>query len=181
MSVGFIRDKLEIKFLILYVAAGVAEPMPLSDVQALTMIDDGIDYFDFSQCLSELVKTDHLRLNEHQQYVITPKGLKNSEICESSLPYSVRLRCDKNLAECNRRLRRKNQVQSSYQKRENGTYTVRFFLSDDMGSIMDLQLMATREDMARALREHFLKDPEKIYGQIMQMLLRDEEDEETAP
>lgn len=47
MSVGFIRDKLEIKFLILYVAAGVAEPMPLSDVQALTMIDDGIDYFDF--------------------------------------------------------------------------------------------------------------------------------------
>ena len=42
MSVGFIRDKLEIKFLILYVAAGVAEPMPLSDVQALTMIDDGM-------------------------------------------------------------------------------------------------------------------------------------------
>ena len=30
MSVGFIRDKLEIKFLILYVTAGVAEPMPLS-------------------------------------------------------------------------------------------------------------------------------------------------------
>ena len=35
--------------------------------------------------------------------------------------------------------------------------------------------------LARALRERFLKDPEKIYGQIMQMLLRDEEDEETAP
>ena len=88
MSVGFIRDKLEIKFLILYVAAGVAEPMPLSDVQALTMIDDGIDYFAFSQCLSELVSTDHLRINEEQKYVITPKGLKNSEICQSSLPLS---------------------------------------------------------------------------------------------
>ena len=92
MSVGFIRDKLEIKFLILYVTAGVAEPMPLSDIQALTMIDDGIDYFDFSQCLNELVKTDHLRINEHQQYAITPKGLKNSEICQSSLPYSVRMK-----------------------------------------------------------------------------------------
>ena len=44
-----------------------------------------------------------------------------------------------------------------------------------MGSIMDLQLMATREDMARALRERFLKDPEKIYGQIMQMLREDPE------
>ena len=28
MSVGFIRDKLEIKFLILYVAAGVSNTMP---------------------------------------------------------------------------------------------------------------------------------------------------------
>ena len=118
------------------------------------------------------MKTGHLTLSEDGLYAITEKGLKNSQICESSLPYSVRLRCGKNLADCNRRLRRKNQVQSSYQKRENGTYTVRFFLSDDMGSIM-----ATREDMARALRERFLKDPEKIYGQIMQLLLQDEEKE----
>ena len=90
MGVGFIRDKLEIKFLILYVTAGVAEPMPLSDIQALTMIDDGIDYFDFSQCLNELVKTGHLRINDEQKYAITPKGLKNSEICQSSLPRSRR-------------------------------------------------------------------------------------------
>ena len=181
MGIGFIQDKLEIKFLILYIAARVTEPLEPAAMQDLTMCDDGIDYFDYAECLNDLVKTEHLRVTEDGRYVITEKGLKNSQICESSLPYSVRLRCDKNLAECNRRLRRKNQVQSSYQKRENGTYTVRFFLSDDMGSIMDLQLMATREDMARALRERFLKDPEKIYGQIMQMLLRDEEDEETAP
>ena len=155
--------------------------IPFEVVLDLTLCDDAIDYFDFSECLNDLVKTGHLTLSEEGLYAITEKGLKNSQICESSLPYSVRLRCDRNLAECNRRLRRKNQVQSSYQKRENGTYTVRFFLSDDMGSIMDLQLMATREDMARALRERFLKDPEKIYGQIMQLLLRDEEGEETAP
>ena len=181
MGHGFIHDKLEIKFLILYITARVIEPIPFEVVLDLTLCDDAIDYFDFSECLNDLVKTGHLTLSEEGLYAITEKGLKNSQICESSLPYSVRLRCDKNLAECNRRLRRKNQVQSSYQKRENGTYTVRFFLSDDMGSIMDLQLMATREDMARALRERFLKDPEKISGQIMQMLLRDEEDEETAP
>ena len=168
--------------MILYIAARVIEPVPFDTLLDLTLCDDAIDYFDFSECLADLVKTGHLTLDELSGlYAITDKGRRNSEICETSLPYSVRLRCDKNLAECNRRLRRKNQVQSSYQKRENGTYTVRFFLSDDMGSIMDLQLMATREDMARALRERFLKDPEKIYGQIMQMLLRDEEDEETAP
>ena len=116
MSVGFIRDKLEIKFLILYVTAGVAEPMPLSDIQALTMIDDGIDYFDFSQCLNELVKTDHLRINEHQQYAITPKGLKNSEICQSSLPYSVRMKADRLIAAHRQELVRRAQVRAQVER-----------------------------------------------------------------
>ena len=174
MSVGFIRDKLEIKFLILYVAAGVAEPMPLSDVQALTMIDDGIDYFDFSQCLSELVKTDHLRLNEHQQYVITPKGLKNSAICESSLPYSVRLRTDRNIEEYNKELLRQAQVQGKAIPRENGTYTVELKLSDDVDSLMQLELMVATEEMAKDLAERFRKDPEHLYARVLEALYEEQ-------
>ena len=162
MSVGFIRDKLEIKFLILYVAAGVAEPMPLSDVQALTMIDDGIDYFDFSQCLSELVKTDHLRLNEHQQYVITPKGLKNSKICKSSLPLSVRLKADKLIAAHRQELIRRAQVRSTVERRENGTYTVELNLNDDVDNVMRLQLMVATKEMAEDLAQRFQKNPEQV-------------------
>ena len=100
MGNGFIRDKLEIKFLILYIAARVMEPLPLEGMQELTMCDDAIDYFDFSVCLADLVKTEHLYLTEDNKYGITPKGLKNSEICESSLPYSVRMRAEKNIAAC---------------------------------------------------------------------------------
>ena len=65
------------------------------------MCDDGIDYFAFSECLADLVKTEHLRLTDDGCYAITPKGLRNSEICESSLPYSVRIRTDKNVAAYN--------------------------------------------------------------------------------
>ena len=36
MGVGFIRDKLEIKFLILYIAARVSEPLPLEGMQEMT-------------------------------------------------------------------------------------------------------------------------------------------------
>lgn len=170
MGVGFIRDKLEIKFLILYVTAGVAEPMPLSDIQALTMIDDGIDYFDFSQCLNELVKTGHLRINDEQKYAITPKGLKNSEICESSLPYSVRLRTDKNVAEYNRLLLRKNQVQSRVAAQENGSYLVELRLQDDVDSILRLELTAATEAMARDLADRFRQDPEGVYTRLLSAL-----------
>lgn len=171
---GFIHDKLEIKFLILYIAARVIEPIPFDTVLDLTMCDDAIDYFDFSECLTDLVKTEHLTLSKDGLYAITEKGLRNSKICESSLPYSVRLRCDKNLDVWNRKLRRKSQVRASWEQRSNGTYTVKMALDDDMGSVMDLRLMVPREDMAKLLADRFQKAPEKIYSRIMDILLEEE-------
>lgn len=175
---GFIRDKLEIKFLILYIAARVIEPIPFDTVLDLTMCDDGIDYFDFSECLADLVRTEHLTLSEDGLYAITEKGRRNSEICESSLPYSVRIRTDKNVALCNQKLRRKSQVKASSQRRPNGTYTVNLSLSDDMGSVLDMDLMVVNEDMAHALEQRFRKNPEKLYSSLLTVLFADEENEE---
>ena len=171
---GFIHDKLEIKFLILYIAARIIEPIPFDTVLDLTMCDDAIDYFDFSECLADLVKTEHLTLSEEGLYGITDKGLRNSAICESSLPYSVRLRCDRNLEVWNRKLRRKSQIKSSWDQRNDGVYTLKLSLDDDMGSVMDLRLMVPREDMAKLLAERFRKSPEKLYGKIMELLLTED-------
>ncbi len=175
---GFIRDKLEIKFLILYITARVIEPIPFDTVLDLTLCDDAIDYFDFSECLADLVKTEHLTLSEEGLYAITEKGLRNSRICESSLPYSVRLRCDKTLAACNRKLRRKSQVKASVTQRPNGTYTAAFSLEDDMGSVMDLKLAIPREDMAKMLAERFRKSPERLYSEIMRVLMSSDPEED---
>ena len=169
MSVGFIRDKLEIKFLILYIASRVSEPMPLAELQELTMCDDGIDYFDFAECLNDLVNTEHLRLAD-ERYCITPKGLRNSEICESSLPYSVRIRADKNIAAYHKLLLRRNQVQSRVVSRENGTFTVELILRDDVDSVMTLELMVATEEMARDLADRFKKNPEQMYSGILEAL-----------
>lgn len=170
---GFIHDKLEIKFLILYIAARVIEPVPFSAMLELSLCDDAIGYFDFSDCLADLVKTQHLTLSDEGLYAITDKGRRNSEICESNLPYSVRQRCDKNLTDCNRRLRRKSQVRASSVRRPNGTWTVSLSLADDMGSVMDLNLMMVREDMAQAVEKRFRQSPERLYGQIVNLLLSD--------
>lgn len=97
----------------------------------------------------------------------------------SSLPYSVRLRCDKNISIINRKLRRKSQVRASTEVRDNGTYTVQLNLDDDMGSVMDLKLMVVREDMAKVLSERFMKAPEKLYSKVMDLLLTDDEEEES--
>ena len=180
---GFIKDKLEIKFLILYLAARIIEPVPFDTMLDLTLCDDAIDYFDFSDCLADLVRTENLTVDEKSGfYSITEKGRRNSEICETSLPYSIRLRCDKNLTQCNRALRRKNQVKSATELRPNGTYTVSLSLDDDMGNIMDLKLMVPREDMGKLLAARFRRAPEKLYSQIIDLLLNapDSDNEEQS-
>ena len=167
---GFIQDKLEIKFLILYLAARVIEPVPFDTMLDLTLCDDAIDYFDFSDCLADLVRTENLTVDEKSGfYSITEKGRRNSEICETSLPYSIRLR-------------RKNQVKSATEPRPNGTYTVSLSLDDDMGNIMDLKLMVPREDMGKLLAARFRRAPEKLYSQIIDLLLNapDSDNEEQS-
>ena len=179
---GFIHDKLEIKFLILYITARVIEPIPFDTVWDLAMCDEGVDYFSLTEAVGHMVETGQLERDQEQRYSITEKGRRNSEICETSLPYSVRLRCDKNLNACNRALRRKNQVKSSTEPRPNGTFTVSLSLDDDMGSVMDLKLMVPREDMGKILAARFRQAPEKLYSEIIDLLLNTPtpEDEEES-
>ena len=178
---GFIHDKLEIKFLILYIAARLHEPAPFETMLDLSLCDDGVGYFDFNDCLRELVETEHLSLSEDGLYTITEKGRRNGAICESDVPYSVRLKCDKNVDEYNRAMRRKRQVRSTWERRRNGSYTLRLSLDDDMGSVMDLRLAVPREDMARVLADRFQKRPEQLYTGILGVLLeRPEEKKEES-
>ena len=177
MSVGFIQNELDLKLLVLYIMARVAQPVTFPQLLELALCDAGVDYFSLTQAVEHMVATGQLA-RDGERYSITEKGKRNSEICQSSLPYSVRLRCDKNLAACNRHLRRKSQVKASTEKRPNGTYTVRLELSDDMGSVMDLRLAIPREDMAAMLTERFQKSPERLYGEIMRTLMSSEPEDE---
>ena len=169
--VGFIQDKLEIKFLILYVAARLIEPVPFEAMQELTMCDDGIDFFDFSECLSNLVESQHLTLSDDGLYAITEKGLHNGAICESSLPYSVRLRADKNITIYNQKLKRRAQIKSDIQPRPNGTFTVTLaFNDDDDQPLLKMDLMVPKEVMAKDLAERFQKNPEQLYSGVLNTL-----------
>ena len=138
---GFIHDKLDIKFLVLYLMARVASPVDFPTLADLTFCDDGVEYFDFAESVAELVDTEHLTL-EDGKYSITDKGRRNGKICESSLAFSVRRKCDQNLARVNGVLRRDAQVRTELLPREDGGVTLRLILDDDKGNIMTLDTVS---------------------------------------
>lgn len=163
---GFISSKLEIKFLILYIAARVLEPVPFETLQELSMCDEGVDYFGFSESLADLVRTEHLTQTDGL-YAITGKGRRNSAVCESSLPYTVRMQAEQKLAQCNEQLKRRELVKATVRPREKGGYEVRLSLRDELDELMDLRLLVTREDMALELQKRFREGAESLYSKIL--------------
>ena len=172
---GFISDKLEIKFLILYIAARVAGSVPFETLQDLAMCDGGVDYFGFSACLADLVSTEHLTLDGQGLYAITDKGRRNSAICESSLPLSVRGQVDQNLVDWNERIRRQALVGAQVEERGQGGYAVRLSLSDELDQLMELRLLVTRRELAKEMQNRFRDNAEGIYAAILALLCGQEE------
>ena len=169
---GFIHDKLDIKLLVLYIMARVAGPIDFATLTDLTMCDGGVDYFEFAEAAAELVASGHLTLEEGR-YAITDKGRENGAACESSLPYSVKRKCDENLSLLNAALRRAAQVRSEIFSRQGDEVTLRLALDDDGGNLLTVELLCPSREQADALAARFQARPERFYHQVLSALLAD--------
>ena len=127
--IGFIQDDLDLKLLILYIMDRAAGPITFLQLFELALCDAGVDYFSLNQAVNHMVATGQLTFEE-DRYAITDKGRRNSQICESSLPPSVRWHCDQNLIQVNDALRREAQVRVQILDKEDGTATLCLTLED---------------------------------------------------
>ncbi len=179
-QLGFIRSKNEIKFLILYIAERLIEPVPYDVMQDLVLSCDGaIEFFDFSECLGHLVQTEHLTLSDDGLYGITEKGLFNGRATANEIPYSVRLHAEDLVEKQNQKLKRKRQVQVTTRSQSNGNTAVTLRFNDDYGiTLWRMDVAVPDEKHVNKLRKRFEKDAEKIYSEVISILFREENHEE---
>ena len=167
-GLGFIHEKLDIKILILYVLRRLPAPIDGEKLGDLVLIDGGIGYFDYKQCLSELV--DNAQVEESEDaYVITAKGSHNGEILENSLPYSVRSKAERAIGPVAEEMRRSALILANHECSDAGV-TVYLSMSDGMGSIFDLKILAADEEQALRMERHFKKNAERLYHHFVDEL-----------
>lgn len=167
---GFIHEKLDIKILILFVLNRVDVPMDMPTLTEITLVDGAINYFDFTECVADLVKTEHLHLSCNK-YSITEKGKTNGEITETSLPFSVRVKAEKLASELRSRLKRDSLILTERNIRRGGGYDVSLSLSDGLGVIMSATLFAPDEEGAKSLESGFRRNAEKAYNKLLEGIL----------
>lgn len=170
---GFIQSEMELKVLILYILRRLPEAASWEELTDTTLLtDSAIGYFDFSECAADLIRTGHVE-KTGDGYTVTAKGRENGEAMESTLPYSVRVRADKAAAALSDVQRRRGMIKTSHEMRVCGGLTVHLSMSDGVGPVMDLQLLAGDEKRAARIESNFKKNAEKLYQKIITLLSDD--------
>ncbi len=166
---GFIHEKLDIKILILFILRrlpGIVAPIDLQDFTQ--QCDDGFGYFDYTDCLAELVESG-LVIEEETGLSISKRGAAAVDEVQSSLPYSVRKKAEKIIGPEAERRRRLEMITARHKVRDGGCF-VTLAMSDGKGEIIRLDILASGESQAERMEENFREKAEEIYCKMIEML-----------
>ena len=169
-----VREKLDIKILILFILRRLPETVDSETLAELALSDGGVGYFEYAECLAELEDSGHLE-RRGRVVRLTEKGERNGAIVESSLPWTLRSRLEKILTPLAEKLRRRALITAEHYDGAAGC-TVHLSLSDEMGEIADLRLVCGGEEHAGKIEKNFRSSAEELYSRIMELLLEEKTD-----
>lgn len=172
---GFIHDMMDVKVLILFVAARASYPMTAQEVYELCYQDECLSYFDVCTAIPEMVASGHLKQLDDEKYEITDKGRQDGTLTEDSIAYTVKQRAENAVNRFNRQLRRSSFVKTQIVPRESGEFSVIMALDDEVGNLMTLELAAPNQRQAVRLGKLFEKKAESVYTLTMTELLEGED------
>ena len=119
-----------------------------------------------------LVETNHIE-EKRGKYRITEKGSRNVAEVGSSLPYSVRTKASRITAPIAEKMRRAAMITAEHTVSESGACSVTLALSDGIGKILSLELLAADPQQAERMEHYFKNNAEDVYHDLIRMLTED--------
>jgi len=168
---GFVRDMLDVKVLILLVAARVQCPVTVQNIYELAYQDEKLTYFDVCEAVPQLEESGHLRQVEENLYEITESGREIGSIMEETIAFPVAQRAKAAVEKFNLQIRRDGFMRTNVEQLPTGDYAVSMELRDEGGKLMSLELMAPTIRQGRRLEKIFRARAEQIYQTVMDEFL----------
>ena len=166
---GFIREKLDIKILLLFILDKLPRPVKAVTLSELALFDGGFGWFEYTDCLDELVRSGHVQECEGA-FAITDQGRSSVSVVGSSLPYSVRARAERLTAPVAAAMLRSSMIETAVDTAAAGMPAVSLRLSDTTGELMALRLSVPDEAMGQEICRRFSADAETLTARIIALL-----------
>ena len=172
---GFVRDKLSIKCLILFILKRLPAPVGRDMLTELTLIDNATNYFDYIECLTELERSGLIMVS-NETYRITPVGIRDAEEMEDRVPYTVRMKALAGTERAAKILERESLIKTKHTDMPEGGFKVILSISDGLGEMLKMEVLAGSEKQAEEMERRFRKNAESIYIRITSLLTEDPEE-----
>ncbi len=169
---GAIRDKNQVKMLILVLLKGINRPLDINTISEIMLMDGIVNYFDFTAAIDEMLASSHIDVLETPSgtlYGPTPLGLEAAELFEKNLPLSVRDKVYQSAIDVLTTLRSNSELICSCQSLTDG-YTATVGIKEGGSILFKVSLYCATEAQAQNIIKNFKSSPELVYQRVLSQL-----------
>lgn len=163
------------KLIVLYILDKIEIPLTNTQLTNIVLENNIINYFSLQECLSEMETSDLVRLEESQDkitYQLTESGLRTVTMFQDKILKSVRTTIADYIAKNKDRIKKESEIFADFHKSNENEYIVNLKVIENDIVLIDLKLNVVSSKQAKQICEKWKSSSGKIYGQIMDTLIK---------
>lgn len=163
------------KLIVLYILEKIEFPLTNTQITNIVLENNVINYFSLQESLVELEQSDLVKLEENEQKVTfqpTEIGLKTLNMFQTKIPKSVRTALAEYISKNKDQIKKDSEIQADFMKKNEHEYIVNLKAIENNIVLIDLKLSVVSVKQAKFICEKWKSSSGKIYGQIMDTLIK---------
>ncbi len=163
------------KLIVLHILDKIEMPLTNTQITNIVLENNIINYFALQESLAELTQSDLVKLEETEQKVTfqpSEIGLKTINMFQNKISNSVRTTLTEYIVKNKDRIKKESEIQADFSKKNEHEYIVNLRAIENDIVIIDLKLSVVSVKQAKFICEKWKSSSGKIYGQIMDTLIR---------
>lgn len=163
------------KLIVLYILHKIDMPLTKTQLTNIILENNIINYFTLQECIADLEQSDLVKLEETQQkltYQLSSNGLRTIEMLQEKINMSVRNAINDYVTKNKEVIKKESEIFADFQKNNEHEYIVNLKVIENDIVLIDLKLNVVSVKQAKQICEKWKSSSGKIYGQIMDTLIK---------
>lgn len=163
------------KLIVLYILDRIEISLTNTQITNIILENNIINFFSLQECVAELEKSDLVKLEESQgklTYQISESGQRTVSMFQDKIPKSNKTLINDYIIKNKDRIKKESEIFADFYKSNENEYVVNLKVIENEIVLIDLKLNVVSAKQAKLICEKWKNSSGKIYGQIMDSLIK---------